>query len=154
MLSLSADQQAAIDDYHQGLFDRFRSDFDIDSTQQQKQLSLGMRIASFLGAVALAASVFFLFYQFWGRLGTASQVVILCGASIISFLATVIVAGKDASGYFTKLVGLVAFACFVLNIAMFGRIFNITPTDNALLAWAALARTSVLSSCRNVSMIG
>lgn len=139
VLTLTGEQQQAIDNYHQGLFNQFRSAFDIDSTQHEKQLSLGMRIASFLGAVALAASVFFLFYQFWGRFGTASQVTILSSASIISFLATVIVASKDASGYFTKLVGLVAFACFVLNIAMYGQIFNITPTDNALLAWAALA---------------
>ncbi len=139
VLKLSAEQQAAIDDYQQSLFSQFRNDFDIDHSQQEKQLSLGMRIASFLGAVAMAASVFFLFYQFWGRLGTASQVVILISLSLISFVATVIVASKDASGYFTKLVGLVAFACFVLNIAMFGQIFNITPTDNALLVWAALA---------------
>ncbi len=139
VLSLGAEQQQAIDDYHQGLFDQFRNSFDIDSTQHEKQLSLGMRIASFLGAVALAASVFFLFYQFWGKLGTTSQVIILSGASLISFVATVIVASKDASGYFTKLIGLVAFACFVLNIGMFGQIFNITPTDNALLVWAALA---------------
>ncbi len=139
VLGLSDEQQAAIEHYHQDLFDRFRGAFDIDSSQQQKQLSLGMRIASFLGALALAASVFFLFYQFWGRLGMIGQISILSGASIISFVATVIVAGKDGSGYFTKLIGLVAFACFVLNITMFGQIFNITPTDNALLAWSALA---------------
>ena len=139
VLSLSSEQRQAIDSYHQGLFNQFRSAFDIDSTQQEKQLSLGMRIASFLGAVAMAASVFFLFFQFWGKLGTVSQVTILSSASLTTFVATAIVAGKDASGYFTKLVGLVAFACFVLNIAMFGQIFNITPTDNALLAWAALA---------------
>lgn len=139
VLGLSAEQQASLDDYHQGLLSRFRNEFDIDHSQQEKQLSLGMRIASFLGAVALAASVFFLFYQFWGRLGTASQVVVLSGASIISFIATVMVAARDASGYFTKLVGLVAFACFVLNISMFGQIFNITPSDKALLVWSALA---------------
>jgi uncharacterized membrane protein len=139
VLSLSPEQQQAIDKYHQALFEQFRSGFDIDNTAQDKQLSLGMRIASFLGAVALAASVFFLFYQFWGRIGTSSQIGILSGASLISFVATAIVAGKDPSGYFTKLAALVAFACFVLNITMFGQIFNITPTDNALLAWAALA---------------
>ena len=49
------------------------------------------------------------------------------------------VQGKDATGYFTKLVALVAFACFVLNIAMLGQIFNITPSDKALIPWAALA---------------
>ncbi|MCK5640497.1 MAG: DUF2157 domain-containing protein [Gammaproteobacteria bacterium] len=139
VLSLTAEQQSAVDDYHQGLFRQYRDSFDIDSTVQEKQLSLGMRITSFLGAIALAASVFFLFYQFWGKLGTTSQVSILVSASVITFLATVFVASKDASGYFTKLVGLVAFACFVLNISMFGQIFNITPTDNALMVWAALA---------------
>ena len=139
VLSLSAEQQHAIDSHHQALLEQFRNGFDIDSTTQEKQLSLGMRIASFLGAVALAASVFFLFYQFWGRIGTSAQIGILSSASIISFVATAIVAGRDPTGYFTKLAALVAFACFVLNITMFGQIFNITPTDNALLAWAALA---------------
>lgn len=138
-LTLTDTQRQAIAAYHQKLIAQFSQSFDIDRTQQEKQLSLGMRIASFLGALALAASVFFLFYQFWGKLGTTSQVVILIGASLITFVATILVAGKDASGYFTKLIGLVAFACFVLNITMLGQIFNITPTDNALLAWAALA---------------
>lgn len=139
ILQLSAEQREAVNTYHAGLLQQFRSAFDIDSSRQEKQLSLGMRIASFLGALALAASVFFLFFQFWGKLGTISQVVILTGAALLTFVATVIVSSKDASGYFTKLVGLLAFTCFVLNIAMFGQIFNITPTDNALLPWAALA---------------
>jgi len=139
VFSLNAEQRQSIHDYHQSLFNQYRNSFDIDSSQQDKQLSLGMRIASFLGAVALAASVFFLFYQFWGSLGTVSQVAILSGASIVSFIATVIVATKDDSGYFTKLVALVAFTCFVLNLALFGQIFNITPTDNALLVWALYA---------------
>ena len=139
VLTLNTEQQKKIETYHQSLLDEFHSSFDIDANQQEKQLSLGMRIASFLGAAALAASIFFLFYQFWGRFGTTSQVVILISASVVSFVATIIVASKDATGYFTKLIGLVAFACFVLNIAMFGQIFNITPTDNALLVWAALA---------------
>jgi hypothetical protein len=34
---------------------------------------------------------------------------------------------------------MVAFACFVLNLVMLGQIFNITPTDRALIPWAALA---------------
>jgi uncharacterized membrane protein len=46
---------------------------------------------------------------------------------------------RDASGYFTKLAALVAFACFVLNLTMVGQVFNITPSDKALLPWAALA---------------
>jgi hypothetical protein len=34
---------------------------------------------------------------------------------------------------------MVAFACFVLNLVMLGQIFNITPSDRALIPWAALA---------------
>jgi len=45
----------------------------------------------------------------------------------------------DDNGYFTKLAALVAFACFVLNIQMMGEIFNMTPSDEALLPWAAYA---------------
>jgi multisubunit Na+/H+ antiporter MnhF subunit len=61
-----------------------------------------MRIVSFLGTLTLAASVFFLFYQFWGRFSTVSQVVILIAAALLSFAATVFIAVKDRSGYFAK----------------------------------------------------
>ncbi len=139
ILSLTETQQHALRQHHDGLLAQFAAAFDIDHTQRSKQLSLGMRIASFLGALALAASVFFLFYQFWGLLDTAVQVTLLLTASLGSFLATLWIQRKDASGYFAKLAAMVAFACFVLNVSMLGQIFNITPSDKALIPWAALA---------------
>jgi uncharacterized membrane protein len=98
-----------------------------------------MRIASFLGALALAASVFFMFYQFWGALSTTIQVAILVIAPLATFIATIWIQGRDKTGYFTKLASMVAFACFVLNVRMIGQIFNITPSDNAFIVWAAFA---------------
>lgn len=139
ILALTPEQRRAVDDYHAALLAQYNAAYDIDATQHEKQLSLGMRIASFLGALALAASVFFLFYQFWGRFSTAAQVVILIAAAVLGFVATVFIAVKDRSGYFAKLAALVCFACFVLDITMLGQIFNITPSDNALILWAALA---------------
>lgn len=139
VMQLSADQQDAIHTYHDDLINSFSKTFDIDRNLQAMQLSLGMRIASFLGALALAASVFFLFYQFWGRFGSTAQVTILILASLATFSATGLIARVDESGYFVKLAAMVAFACFVLNIFMLGQIFNITPSDNALLVWAAFA---------------
>jgi len=139
VLTLGNDQRQAVESHHQGLLEQYRSAYDIDKSHREKQLSLGMRVASFIGALALAASVFFLFYQFWGRLPTSGQVVILIAASVLTFVGTIVVASRDTSGYFTKLIGLVSFACFVLNIAMLGQIFNITPTDNALIPWALFA---------------
>ncbi|TCK18241.1 putative membrane protein DUF2157 [Thiogranum longum] len=139
VVRLSTDQQGAISRYHGALLADFSQAFDIDRNRQAMQLSLGMRIASFLGALALAASVFFLFYQFWGGFGSTTQVSILVLASLASFSATGLITRVDESGYFVKLAAMVAFACFVLNVFMLGQIFNITPSDNALLVWAAFA---------------
>lgn len=139
VLTLTESQHAALAEYHNGLLTRFTQTFDIDQDARGKQLSLGMRVASFLGALALAASVFFLFYQFWGRFSVPAQVSILLIAALTTFTATAVIQRVDATGYFTKLAAMVAFACFVLNIVMLGQIFNITPSDKALLPWAAYA---------------
>jgi uncharacterized membrane protein len=139
VLALDAPQEAALRAHHGKLLAELDAGFDIDRDLRAKDLSLGMRIASFLGALAIAASVAFLFAQFWGRFGTPAQVAIVLAASFASFLATMALHARDASGYFTKLAALVAFACLVLDTVLLGNVFNITPSDRALLAWAAFA---------------
>lgn len=139
VLQVDPAQHQAIAKHHDALLAALASGFDIDRDSRSKQLSLGMRIASFIGAIALAASVFFLFYQFWGYFPTVAQVGVLVGVSFGSLLLTMGIARRDPTGYFTKLAAMVAFACFVLNVVMLGQIFNITPSDKALLPWAAFA---------------
>lgn len=134
-----AAQRAALARHHDALLADYRARFDIDCDARSRGLSLGMRIASLLGALAMAASVLFLFHQFWGLFGEAAQVAILAGASLASLLATFAIRRRDGAGYFSKLAAMVAFACLVLDTVMLGQIFNLTPTDNALLAWAAYA---------------
>ncbi|WP_043309579.1 DUF2157 domain-containing protein [Pseudomonas sp. ML96] len=138
-LALEEEPLARIAAHHDQLLAQYRSHFDIDHDQQTKRLSLSMRVVSLLGALALAASLLFFFYQFWGLFGEALQVGILIGFSLGSLLLTFALQQRDASGYFAKLAGVLALACFVLNIHMLGQIFNITPSDNALLCWAAYA---------------
>ena len=139
VLALTDAQREAVTGHHRGLLAQFARAYDIDRDVRAQQLSLGMRIASFLGALALAASVFFLFRQFWDRFSTVAQVAILIGAALGTFGATVWIQSRDSSGYFTKLAAMVAFACFAINIALLGQTFNITPSDKALVPWAALA---------------
>jgi uncharacterized membrane protein len=139
VVDLGADAQQAIVAHHAALLADYAAAYDIDLDGRGRQLSLGMRVASFLGALALAASVFLLFYQFWGRFTETAQVVILILSALASLGLTVALQGRDGSGYFSRLAALLAFACFVLNISMIGQIFNITPTDTALLPWAAMA---------------
>ncbi len=139
VLAFSEEQSARIEAHHAGVLDGLARHFDIDLDRSSQQLSIGMRIASFLGALALAASAYFLFYRFWGLLSTAVQVFTLIAACVVSLAVTAWIDRRDRTGYFTKLSALVTFACFALNIAMLGQIFNITPSDKALLPWAALA---------------
>ncbi|BAN50042.1 DUF2157 domain-containing protein [Metapseudomonas resinovorans] len=138
-LLLSPEQIERLGHYHRQLLADYRSVYDIDPDAQARRLSLGMRIASLLGALALAASLLFFFYQFWGLFPEVAQVGILAGFSLGSLLLTLLLRRRDASGYFARLAALLAFACFVLNLSMLGQIFNITPTDQALLPWAAYA---------------
>ncbi len=136
VLQLSAVQRQEIVAHHESLLADLAQTFDIDRDVRSRQLSWGMRIASLLGALALAASVFFLFRQFWGLFSETAQVSILIAASLATLGATVFIRAREATGYFTKLAAMVAFACFVLNVVMIGQIFNITPSDKALLPWA------------------
>ncbi len=139
ILTLSATQRGALVAYHEDLVKTLATTFDIDASRRDKQLSLGMKIASFLGALGLSASVFFLFYQFWGRFSILAQVVILVAAPLFGLAGTMYVSLREKTGYFSKLLGLVSLVCFVLNLTMFGQIFNMTPSANAFLVWACFA---------------
>lgn len=139
ILSLDGRQRSAVAAYHEDLLHQMSRTFDIDTSRREKQFSLGMRIASFLGALGLAASLFFLFYQFWGRFSTQMQVGILLAAPLVTLAATMVGAHREPAGYFAKLLGMVSLACFVLNLSMIGQIFNIVPSDRAFLVWAAFA---------------
>ncbi len=136
IIHLDETRHLAISGYHSKLLEHLADSYDVDTTSRGKQLSLGMKIASFLGALGLAASAFFLFYQFWGKFSTPFQIFILIAAPMISLIATILTAKREQTGYFSKLIGLVCFACFILNIFMFGQIFNITPSDKAFIVWA------------------
>jgi Predicted membrane protein (DUF2157) len=139
VLTLDEAQHHAIVQHHDEFVSTYAREFDLDRDQHAKQLSLGMRIASFLGALALAASVFFLFRRFWGLFPESLQAALLVGSSLGTLGTTFLIGRRDTSGYFAKLAAMVAFACFVLNIALLGDMFNITPSDKALLPWSALA---------------
>lgn len=139
ILSLSKDQHAAISHYHQDLIGKLFSTFDIDSNNHERQLSLGMKITSFLGAFALGASVFFLFYQFWGRFSTSAQLFILILTPLIGLFATMLASDREKTGYFAKIFALVTLGAFILNLSMIGQIFNVAPSENAFLVWAIFA---------------
>lgn len=139
VLVLSDEQNSRLRAYHTELLSSLSRNFDVDTSGAARQMSLGMRIVSFLGALAFSAAVFFFFYRFWGNLGTIPQVIILVGAPLLILAGVELAARRELTLYFASLISLVAFAAFVLNLSMFGQIFTITPTQNAFLVWGAFA---------------
>ncbi len=139
VLTLADEQRQQVDEHHRQLLQHFSTTLNIDADERSRQLSLGMRAASFFGALALAASLFFLFHQFWGMFSETVQMAILLGTTLSTFALTVWLHGNDRSGYYTKLAALLCFVAFVLNLSLAGQIFNITPSDKALIPWGMLA---------------
>ncbi len=139
VLVLPPEERRRLDAHHDRILQGLARRYDIDISDTQRQMSWGMRIVSFLGAVALCAAVYFFFYRFWGLLSTPTQLGLLVAAPLLALLATEFAARREKTLYFASLAALVALACFVLNISLLGSVFNIRPTQNALLPWAAFA---------------
>ena len=138
-LTLDPAQSSALESHLQRTLTTLAERFDIDSTESQKQISWGMRIASTLGGLALCAAVVLFFYRFWGVLGIPGQVAVLAVTPLLMLAATEFASRRERTPYYTSLFALVAFGAFVLNLNVLGSIFNLTPSPNGLLAWGIFA---------------
>ena len=67
------------------------------------------------------------------------QIGILIIAPLVALLGMKFAANKEKTFYYATLAGLLAFACFVMNLKILGTIFNITPSPKAFLVWGILA---------------
>lgn len=137
VLALSDEQRASVEAHLNRQLAELASRYDVDVSESQKQLSLGMRIVSALGGLALCAAVYLLFYRVWGLMSTPLQAGVLIAAPFAGLVAMEFVSRKERTLYFTELIGLVTFACFVLNLVVIGQLFNMTSSPNAFLAWGA-----------------
>jgi uncharacterized membrane protein len=135
-LALTPDQVERFDRWAQASLAALAGQFDVDTTVTQERLSRGMKIASTLGALAICAAVVLFFTRFWGYLDTWAQVVVVMVAPLLALAGTEFAARRERTLYFAGLLALVSVTSFVMNIAVLGQIFNITSTENALLAWA------------------
>jgi uncharacterized membrane protein len=139
VLALTPDQQSRFDDWSRAQLTQLAQLFDVDTSASQKRVSWGMRIASTLGGIAICAAVVLFFMRYWGYLDTSVQVIILAVVPLLALAGAEFTVGRERTLYFTGLLALVAFASFVMNLAVLGSIFNINSTERALLAWGAFA---------------
>jgi uncharacterized membrane protein len=134
-IELTAEQRMRLDAHIQTTLGGLSSQFDVDTTESQRQISLGMKIASALGGIALCAAVVLFLARYMGDWSTPLQVIVLVTIPILLTLAAEFAARREQTLYYAALISVVAFAAFVANLSMLGAIFNLAPTPNALAVW-------------------
>lgn len=139
VLRLPPDDRARVDAYHAGVFAQLAGRFDVDRNDRQRQLSLGMRIASLAGAITLSAAVVLFFNRIWGLLATPAQVGVLAAAPLAALAGVEFAARREKTLYIASVMALVAMVSFILAMNVQGVIFNMRPSPIALAAWSAFA---------------
>ncbi len=139
VLALSDDQRRAVERHTGEALESLAGRFDIDTTETQKRLSRGMRIASTVGGLAFCAAVVLFFYRYWGLLAAPWQAAILIATPLFLTLAAEFAARRERTLYFASLLSLVAFAGFVTDLNMLAGIFNLAPSPGGFLAWGLFA---------------
>ena len=139
VLELTPEQRSGFQEWSRAKLGELAARFDVDTSTTEKRISWGLRIASTLGGLAICAAVVLFFTRYWGYLDTPVQVAIVMLAPLAALAGTEFAVRRERTLYFAGLLALVALACFIMDLAVVGRIFNITATENALLAWGVFA---------------
>ena len=130
-------QRGRITAHHDALLADLARQYDVATTTSGRQLALGLRLASFLGALALCIAVVLFVNRFWGALTTGTQVGLLTAGTLAMLGLTEFAARREKTLYFAGLAALVAFALFATDVFTLGSIFNLIPSQHAFLLLAA-----------------
>ena len=139
VLALADEERERLARFHDQVVGALAARFDVDASEAERRLSLGMRAASLLGAIALAAAAYTFVERFWWGLPAPAQVALLAAAPLLAVLGMEVAARRERTLYVTSVLGLVAVAFFVVDLDALGALFNVTPGPGAFLAWAAFA---------------
>jgi uncharacterized membrane protein len=130
---------AAIRAHHDALLADFARQADVDLTATAAQLSLGMRIATVLGAAALSAAYGFFVASVWGDLTIAPQLLLVTFPPIILAFLTDYASRREASGYIASIMATVAMIAFWVDLIAVGSLFNLPDSRSLLFAIGAFA---------------
>ncbi len=139
VVSLGPEDRARVERHHADLLAALTRQFDVDRTESQRQMTLGMRVASLIGAVTLSAGIVLFFYRFWGLMTTPAQIALLVATPLVLLLAVEVAVRREPTRYIASVLSIIAAAGFALNLGVVGTIFDMTPSPNILIAWSAFA---------------
>jgi len=134
---LAGESRDRLSTYHESTLTRLAAEWDVDRTAGEQQLSLGMRVASLVGAIALTAAVFLYFYRIWGAIPTAAQLVMVTALPLAALWLTEFAARRERTHYFATIAAILASASFMLAVTVIGGIYNMPSSPMALIPWGA-----------------
>lgn len=132
---LADESRDRLSTYHESTLTRLAAEWDVDRTAGEQQLSLGMRVASLVGAIALTAAVFLYFYRIWGAIPTAAQLVVVTALPLSALWLTEFAARRERTHYFATIAAILASASFMLAVTVIGGIYNMPSSPMALIPW-------------------
>ncbi|MBI4890720.1 MAG: DUF2157 domain-containing protein [Acidobacteria bacterium] len=139
VLVLTAEQRASFDAWADSTTTQLAAKFDVDTSDSQRHLSWGLKIVSTLGGLAFCAALMLFFARYWGYFDTWVQVEVVSALPLVGLGLTEFAARRERTLYFAGLMALVSIAAFVLDLSTLGRVFNMIPTEGALLAWGVFS---------------
>lgn len=125
--------------HHAELLARLAAESDVDTSESMHQLSLGLRLATMLGTVALSAAIVLFVLRFWGHLPTAAQLGLALAAPVVPLMLAELAARRERSLYVASLFGAVAVAGFGANLAVLHHVLNLPDSPHPALALGGLA---------------
>ncbi len=128
VLELEEAELSAVQRFHDEALRALGRNEEVDTGERGTSLSLGMRLVAMLGSVAFAASVVYLFYDVWGRLGLAAQVAVLTAAPIALLVLTAVIARREPAGHFATLAAAAAFGAIWLDVGALAAVSNMRST--------------------------
>jgi hypothetical protein len=133
-LPLTSTQEAELRSYHDDLLRRLAAEYDVDPSEHAAQLSRGMRLLSFFGAVALTAAVYSLVERYWGWLDLPQQATLLTAFPLMALVGVELSARRERTLYVASLFALVAYGTFWLAVVALSWTLNIPATP--VFIWA------------------
>jgi len=133
-VALDAATLGRIGAHHDAELARLASRGDVDLAPAAARLSMGMRIATLLGTIALSAAYVLFVSSHWGGLGLGLQLTLVIAPPLLLIVLTHVAADLERSGYVASLLATVAVIAFAVNLGTLGSLFNLPDSRNALLA--------------------
>jgi hypothetical protein len=122
---LTPEQESDLAEYHERVIRSLAAEFDVDRSEAAGQLSRGMRLVSFFGAIALTAAIYSLVERFWGQLDLREQTFLLAVVPLIALVGVELSARRERTLYVASLFALVAYGTFWLAVGVLSWRLNI-----------------------------